>query len=123
MKTRAAPFMENIFEAGAACLFTMVQGNLLALGLTHWVIASQTGIAAGLLASLAILLMRTRSRLMISGTLALVTALVDYVVHPGGFGPVMMEAVVTGLAAGLLSFAFGGLLAKVRSPATSTEQA
>jgi len=115
--------MENIFEAGAACLFTMVQGNLLALGLTHWVIASQTGIAAGLLASLAILLMRTRSRLMISGTLALVTALVDYVVHPGGFGPVMMEAVVTGLAAGLLSFAFGGLLAKVRSPATSTEQA
>ena len=48
---KLTPYLENISEATAACLLTMVQGNLLVLGISHWIIASQTGIVAGLIAS------------------------------------------------------------------------
>ncbi|MGE0623806.1 MAG: hypothetical protein AB7I04_08690 [Pseudomonadales bacterium] len=41
------PFLENAAEATTACLLAMVQGNLLAISLGHWLIASQTGLAAG----------------------------------------------------------------------------
>ena len=62
MGRKFAPFIENIAEATGACLLTMVQGNLMALTLTHWAIASQTGLVAGTLASAAILLARTSRR-------------------------------------------------------------
>lgn len=103
MKRRLLPFVENFAEAGAACLITMVQGNILALGLAHWIIASRTGALAGLAATIALALLRNANRWVVAGTLALATAVVDYVVHPGGFGPVIAEAVVTGVGAGLLS--------------------
>jgi len=51
---RAGPVLENITESATACLLTMVQGNVLALGLGHWIVASQTGVAAGILASSAV---------------------------------------------------------------------
>lgn len=102
--------MENVAESTTACLLTMVQGNVLALGIGHWIIASQTGLAAGILASVALYLSRGRGRWVVAGVLALATAGVDYLVHPGGFGPVAFEAVVTGLAAGALSLA----VAKIR---------
>ncbi len=36
-----------------------------------------------------------------------VTTVVDFFVHPGQFGPVAEEAMVTGVAAGLLSYLIG----------------
>ncbi|MFK7862783.1 MAG: hypothetical protein AB8B95_01010 [Pseudohongiellaceae bacterium] len=107
---KVAPLLENIGESTAACLVTMVQGNLLALGLGHWIIASQTGILAGVLASVALVLARTKNRLAISIILGVITGFVDYFVHDGMFGPEAAEAIVTGLGAAVLSYAFGGLL-------------
>lgn len=114
-KTRLAPFVENIAESTTACLVTMVQGNLLALTVGHWMIASRTGVIAGALASAAILVARTNKRWVVSAALGGVTAVVDYFVHPGQFGPAAMEAVVTGLGAAVLSYVVGALVRRIRA--------
>ena len=87
----------------------MVQGNVLTIGLGHLHIAAQTGIFAGILVAVVILFARLKSRKPVSLLLAVVTAIVDYFVHPGMIGSVATEAIVTGAAAGILSniFSFG----------------
>ena len=107
MKKKSAPLIESISESSAACLITMVQGNLLALTLGHVLIASQTGVIAGAIAAITILIARAKVRWVISIILGSVTTVVDFFVHPGQFGPVAAEAVVTGVAAGLLSYLIG----------------
>jgi len=111
---KLAPIVENVAESTVACLITMVQGNVLALTLGHWIIASETGVAAGLVTSAAILLSKTRNRWIISLVLGVCTAVADYFMHPGSFGPVFMEAVVTGLGAAVLCHLVGFVLAGVR---------
>jgi hypothetical protein len=113
-KKRATPFVENIAESTSACLLTMVQGNVLALGLGHWLIASQTGIVAGSIASLAIVIARTEKREVVAAVLGAFTGTVDYFVHPGNFGPAGLEAIATGICAGVLSYAFSTLVHLVR---------
>jgi hypothetical protein len=108
------PLFENVGESTAACLITMVQGNLLVLGLSHWIIASQTGLAAGILASVALLVAKTQNRLAISLILGVITAFVDYFVHEGMFGPEAAEAIFTGLGAAILSYGVGSLIAFYR---------
>ncbi len=108
MKGKVTPFAENIAESTGACLVAMVQGNLLALTLSHLFIAAQTGIIAGVIASAIFLIVRSGKRWIIAVLLGVATAIVDYFVHPGMFGPAAMEAFVTGLAAGLLSYVIGG---------------
>jgi hypothetical protein len=104
---KIATLAEGIAESTTACLVTMVQGNVLAITMAHLAIASQTGVIAGVVASIVILFARTRLRWMVSVILGSVTSVVDFFVHPGQFGPVFMEALVTGLAAGVLSFLLG----------------
>ena len=115
-KHKIEPFVENIAESTTACLVTMVQGNLLALTLSHWLIASQTGVAAGVVTSAAILVSRTRRRWIVSAVLGVATAVVDYLVHPGQFGPVYLEALLTGFGAALFSHVAGYSMRYVRSP-------
>ena len=107
MKPKITPVFENIAEAAAACLITMTQGNFLAFTLTHWVIASQTGVLAGIAASAALLLTKTDNRWVIAIVLGLATAVVDYLVHPSMFGIAVTEAIVTGVGAAVLSYAVG----------------
>jgi hypothetical protein len=107
MNRKVTPFVENIGEATFACLVTMVQGNFLALTLTHWVIASQTGIIAGVVASTALLLTKTRKRWLIALVLGISTASVDLFVHPGMFGSAATEAIITGVGAAILSYIVG----------------
>jgi len=116
MSHRIEPLFENISESALACLLTMVQGNLLALSASHWLIAAETGIVAGTLTSVALALVREQRRSMISFLLGVVTAGVDFWVHPGQFGPVVLEAVVTGLGAALLSYLVSGVLQRIRKP-------
>lgn len=105
MKSKIWPYVENVTEAGCACLITMVQGNLLALGVAHWIIASQTGVIAGAIAGTTILAAKLRRQWVISLTLGVVTATVDFYVHPGSFGAMAIaEAMVTGVGAALLSY-------------------
>jgi len=103
VRDNAKPFVENVAEATAACLFTMLQGNLLAMSLSHWWIASQTGLLAGAATSLVILLSRAKRPGLVSLVLGIATSIVDFWVHPGMFGPVFLEAAVTGAGAAFLS--------------------
>lgn len=115
MKGRFAPVVECIAESTTACLVTMVQGNLLALTLGHLLIASQTGVVAGAIASIAILAARINARWIISVLLGAITGVVDFFVHPGQFGPIAMEALVTGLGAALLSYVVGLVARSIRA--------
>ncbi|MGD2168056.1 MAG: hypothetical protein PVF63_08105 [Gammaproteobacteria bacterium] len=122
MKRKIWPYVENVTEAGCACLITMVQGNLLALGVTHWIIASQTGLIAGAIAGTTILAARLRRQWLISLTLGLVTATVDFYVHPGTFGAVAIaEAMVTGGGAAVLSYLASLLFMFRKTTATSVD--
>lgn len=103
-QNKIAPFVEYMGEATAACLVTMVQGNLLALTIQHLIIASQTGIVAGGIVAISLLATKTKNRLIIPITLGVITAIVDFYVHPGMFGSVATEAIVTGLAAAIISY-------------------
>jgi hypothetical protein len=114
VKRRLAPFGENISEATTACLVTMVQGNLLALSFGHLFIALKTGIIAGIITSILLIAMRTDRLSVVSALLGTITAVVDFFVHPGQFGPIAMEAIVTGLGAALLSYLAGMLVRGVR---------
>jgi hypothetical protein len=114
MNKRFGPLVEYIAESTTACLVTMVQGNLLALTVSHLLIASQTGVVAAAVASVAIFLSRNNKRWLISLILGMATAVVDYFVHPGMFGPVAMEAIVTGIAAAALSYLVGTALRMAR---------
>ena len=114
MKSRIWPYVENVTEAGCGCLITMVQGNLLALGVAHWIIASQTGLIAGAIAGTTILAAKLRKQWVISLTLGIVTATVDFYAHPGTFGTMAIaEAMVTGVGAASLSY-FASLLFMLR---------
>lgn len=118
-KGRAALFVENIGESSAACLVAMVQGNVLAVTAAHWAIALQTGVLAGTAAAIVVGFMRSAGRLRIALVLAVVTGVVDYFVHPGMIGSGATEAILTGLGAGVLSFAVGSVIARVRRTATT----
>lgn len=107
MRKKVAPLIEYVSESTAACLVTMVQGNLLAVTASHLLVASQTGLIAGTIATVGILVAKTRNRWLISAGLGVTTGVVDYYVHPGMFGSVATEAFVTGLAAAILSYLVG----------------
>ena len=109
-----APLVENVTESATACLLAMTQGNLLTLTLTHWLIASRTGLLAGTAAAAALWLVGERRRWAIAALLMLATVGADYLSHPSHFGGKLGEAVVTGLVAGGLSVLVGRLWKAVR---------
>jgi hypothetical protein len=108
-KEKSKSLIEGVSESTAACLITMVQGNILALTLGHLFVALQTGVIAGSLALAVTVLARINNKWMMPIVLGLLTMLVDFYVHPGMFGSVATEAIVTGLAAGLMSALVTGL--------------
>ena len=110
MKKKVTPLIEYFSEATAACLVTMVQGNLLSLTVGHLIIASQTGILAGILSSLVIIFAKVKRIEIIAILLGVFTAIVDFYMHPGMLGPYATEAIITGLGAGLLSYFIGLLI-------------
>jgi hypothetical protein len=123
MKEKLTPIVENVAESTAACLVTMVQGNLLAVGLSHWIIASQTGVIAGAVTSAAIIAAQADNRRVVAIVLGSVTAVVDFFMHPGSFGPVFLEALVTGAGAALLSWLAGSAYRFFQRRRTATRHA
>jgi hypothetical protein len=107
---KLASLVEYFAESASACLVTMVQGNLLALTVGHLVIASQTGIISGAIATVALMFAHTGTRWVVSVVLGIATTVADYFVHPGQFGPVIAVALMTGLGAMILSYVFGTAL-------------
>lgn len=115
MKKKAAPLIEYVSESTMACLVTMVQGNILALTMGHLLVASQTGVIAGAIATVGIVASKTKQRWKISLILGLATGVVDYFVHPGMFGTAATEAIVTGIGAAVLSHLVGGLISLLKT--------
>jgi hypothetical protein len=115
MKPKLTLFFENMAESATACLLTMVQGNLLALTLGHWLIASRTGLAAGTVTYAALALTRIARPWLISLMLGVATAAADYLVHPRQFGSLITEALMTGLGAAALSWIVGSACRRFRS--------
>jgi len=100
---RVGEFAEHSTEATCACAIMMVQGQLMLLSAAHWVIAIQTGVIAGVIATLLVIIGRATKPWIISTVLGVVTACVDYFIHSAEFGPVFIEPLLTGLGAGILS--------------------
>ena len=115
MNKKIVPFVEYTAESMTACLVFMVQGNMLALTVTHLLSASQTGIIAGGIAAVGLYFARASRRWVISIALGVITAVVDYFVHPGMFGSVATEALVTGLGAAILSYLVGTAIRYART--------
>lgn len=123
VKRRITPVIEYVAEAGTACLVTMAQGNILAITVSHLLIASQTGVIAGVVAAAALYFSRTAKRWLISLVLGVMTAIVDFFVHPGMFGAVATEAIATGIAAAVLSYLAGSLVHYLQQRAGSGDDA
>ena len=98
-----------------------MQGNVLGITLSHLAIASQTGIIAGTLAAAALFVARAENRWIIAVVLGVVTAIVDFFSHPAMFGAVAVEAILTGVAAGVLSYGIGYVMSRYRRRALSSE--
>ena len=122
MNKYVKPLLENISEATVACLVTMVQGNVFAIGVGHLMIASQTGLTAGTAATIAVLLAKPHKRGFIALILGAITTVADYLVHPGMFGTVFTEAIVTGVGAAILSYGVSKLIGLVRRSREKTGQ-
>jgi len=110
MKKNIAPLIEYVAESTTACLVMMVHGNVLALTTGHLLIASQTGVVAGAIATVSIFIARASKRWIISFVLGVVTSIVDFFTHPGMSGTIATEAVITGLGAAILSYLVGTAL-------------
>lgn len=111
MKIKLAPYAENMCESGLSCLLTMVQGNVLALTVSHWLVASQTGFIAGAIVGSTVIAAKLRRPWVVSLVLGTVTTAVDAAVHPAmfGVGP-LIEAAATGVGAFVLSLAISETL-------------
>lgn len=110
MKSKTALFAENITESTSSCLVMMVQGNLLLLTMGHWLVAMETGIFAGTIASALILKGKVTRPWVVSLVLGIITTVVDFFVHSGHFTAVVTEAALTGLGAAILSFLAANIL-------------
>jgi hypothetical protein len=107
-KEKLEIFIRRLSEATPSCLMMMVQGNALAITLAHWMKALQVGFLTGLLAVFISFSDRKElqdNKYVIAGLTGFLTTISDFVLHPSHFGGVSTEAVVTGIAAGLLCLA------------------
>lgn len=123
MNRKVSTLVENIAESGSACLITMVQGNVLAIGIGHWVVASQTGLVAGATSVAALAVANTDNRWAIAGILGAVTAIVDYFIHPSMIGDNLTEALITGTGAAALSLIVHELVVRYRRWKASAREA
>jgi hypothetical protein len=111
IKEKFLIFKNRVSEAFPACLLTMVQGNVLALSLPHWIKALQVGALTGVLAVIVSLVRKDLqdNKFVIAGLTGFLTAVSDFLLHPSHFGGQSSEAVVTGVGAGLLCLALSGV--------------
>ena len=101
-------FTGRVVQATPACLMAMVQGNVTAITSGHWIKALETGASTGLLVIAASLAFKEKeiyeNKYVISALTSIATMIADYAMHPSHFGGPSTEAIVTGLAAGVLCF-------------------
>ena len=103
---KLALFGHAIAKIAPPCLMLMVQGNLSALALMHWMTAFKTAGIVGLVLIALSFSIKTKAisdnKYSMAGLVALVTTIVDLNIHPSHFAGDTTEALMTGIAAGLL---------------------
>ena len=106
-KTKFKIFYQKITEVTPSCLLLMVQGDLAALTLTHWIKALSTGGLTGLGMVLLSFIKSNKqfyeNEYLLASLTSLVTMVVDYQMHPSHYTGNYTEAIMTGLASGSLS--------------------
>jgi len=106
IKAKLSLFGEALAKVTPACLMLMTQGNVLALTLAHWITALKTSGIVGLILVVLSFSVKTKAirdnAYSMAGLVALVTMLVDYNIHPSHFTGDTTEALMTGIATGLL---------------------
>lgn len=115
LHTRISLLLRRLSEATPACLMVMVQGDITVITLEHWLTAFQTGTIAGVGAIVISFLPREdlrENKYIDAGITGFITAIADYITHPTHFGAPTTEAVITGIAAGLLCVVFSGIRTK-----------
>jgi len=104
--TKLALFGQAIAKVTPACLMLMVQGNVLALTLGHWMTALKTAGLVGLILVILSLSVRTKAirdnAYSMAGLVAVVTVIVDFNVHASHYAGITTESLMTGIATGLL---------------------
>lgn len=104
MLKKAKLLAEKFGESWTACMLCMVQGDLTVVSLNHAYTASKTGIIAGITVVIASFWKRIDNKYGLIWATGVLTALADLIVHPTHFGPAWAEAVLTGIAAGILAW-------------------
>ena len=111
LKTKLTPYAESMCESGFACLLTMVQGNVLAVGASHWLVASQTGLLSGVIVGTTVIAAKLRRPWLVSLTVGAATTVADAVVHRAALGAAsLLEAAITGVGAFVLALCVGATL-------------
>ena len=104
-KAKIKLLMKRLSESTTSCLMTMVQGNVLAITLGHWLTALKTGFVSSTLYVFVSFFMKQdlqENKYAVAGTIGFLTAVTDMLIHPSHFGGASTEAIVTGIGAGLL---------------------
>lgn len=106
--TKIKDIGEKWSSAGAACLLTMVQGNVLALNFPHWITAAKTASGATIIYLICLYLPKIgewlKTRLGGSVLIGIAAFFADLGVHPTHFGYWWTEALVTAIGATVVSF-------------------
>jgi hypothetical protein len=106
IKDKVSLFGEAIAKVTPACLMLMVQGDVLALALAHWLTALKTAGIVGVILILLSLSSKTKAvrdnPYSMAGMVALVTTLTDFNTHASHYSGITTEALMTGMATGML---------------------
>lgn len=105
MKDKLKLFGQKFFEAWSACSLVMVQGDLTALSLKHFLIAAKTGSLTGI-AFVLISLVGVKNKYAPIWLTGILTSIADILVHPTHFGPHWAEALTTGIVAAVFAYLF-----------------
>jgi hypothetical protein len=112
---KAKIFFNRLTEATPSCLLTMVQGDITAITVAHWIKALEVGSLTGLIALIFTLTHHPeleKNEYVIAGITGFITSIADYMLHPSHFGGPTSEAIVTGIGAGLLCLTLSKLKGK-----------
>jgi len=92
-------FIERAGEVWLSCMLLMVQGDLSQITSGHAVTALKVSVGVVITYFVAKRVLKVKRFLHTIVLLAIITALVDYLIHPSHFGEAWSEAVLTGLGA------------------------
>ena len=92
-------FVERAGEVWLSCMLLMVQGNLSQITSIHALTALKVSMGVIITYFIAKKILNVNRFLHTIVLLAIVTAIVDYLIHPSHFGEAWSEAVLTGIGA------------------------